>query len=166
MEFCLHFFFFFCGWNSKTLKCSKILHFQKHSSLCNRIWKRTMFFIFSFFHFLCKFRISTTPLSVNKNEIFRNLQQLSFINLGHIKLIFVLECKSCKILLRSTFFTDFFDTIIQFYLDSYLYFDPRWNKKCWLRRLAVLCHWRRFTENFYKFLFCHWQVVGRNYKFA
>ena len=69
LQFCLHFFVCSCRLNSKTLKCRQILHFQKHSSLQNRFWKRTMFFVFSFFHFLCNLRISTSSLSVTKNEI-------------------------------------------------------------------------------------------------
>ena len=48
MKSCLHFFIFSCRLNSKTFKCREILHFQKHSSLRNCFWKRTMFFIFSF----------------------------------------------------------------------------------------------------------------------
>ena len=81
MKSCWHFFVFSCRWNSKTLKCGGILHFRKHSSLCNCFWKRTMFFIFSFFHFLCNLRISTGFQSMTKNKIFWNLQCISFINL-------------------------------------------------------------------------------------
>ena len=81
-DFLLTLFFIFCGWNSKKAKYREILHFEKHSSLCNRFGKRTMFFVFSFFHFLCKFRISTSPLSVTKNEISTNFQSNFFGNIG------------------------------------------------------------------------------------
>ena len=84
MKFCLHFFVCSCRWNSKTLKCREILHFQKHSSLHNRFWKRTMFFVFSFFHFLCKLIISTSTLSVDKKEIWRNFQYNIFSDIGLI----------------------------------------------------------------------------------
>ena len=50
-------FFIFCGLNFKKIKQKEILHYEKHSSLSNRFGKRTMFFVFSFFYFLCKFRI-------------------------------------------------------------------------------------------------------------
>ena len=74
-------FFIFLGRNSKKAKHWEILHFKKHSSLCNRFGKRTMFFVFSFFHFLCKFRISTSPLSVTKNKISINFQNNLFGNI-------------------------------------------------------------------------------------
>ena len=127
MKFCLHFFVFSCRWNSKTLKCREILHFQKHSSLRNRFWKRTMFFIFSFFHFLCNLRISTGPLSVTKNEIFCNLQHIFFINFSNIWFYFMIKCKFCNKIIIVTYFNDYFGIIIQFY--SFLIFDfgPRWN---------------------------------------
>ena len=63
-EFLLTLFYIFLGRNSKKATNREILHFEKHSSLCNRFGKRTMFFLFSFFRFLCKFRISTSPQSV------------------------------------------------------------------------------------------------------
>ena len=81
-DFLLTLFFIFWGWNSKKAKYREILHFEKHSSLCNRFGKRTMFFVFSFFHFLCKFRISTSPLSVTKNNISTNFQSNFFGNIG------------------------------------------------------------------------------------
>ena len=69
-EFLPTLFFIFWGLNSKKVKQGEILHFEKHSFLCNRFEKRTMFFVFSFFHFLCKFRIQTGPLSVTKTDQF------------------------------------------------------------------------------------------------
>ena len=60
---------FSCGGNYKTAKCGDFLHFQKRISLCNWIWKRNTFFVFSFFHFLCKLIISTDPLSKTNREI-------------------------------------------------------------------------------------------------
>merc|ERR1712105_283710 len=77
-KFLLTFFFIFCGLNSKKAIHREILHFEKHGSLCNRFGKRTMFFVFSFFHFLCKFRISTSPLSVTKNKLSTNFQSSFF----------------------------------------------------------------------------------------
>ena len=112
MKFCLHFFVFSCRWNSKTLKCREILHFQKHSSLRNQFWKRTMFFIFSFFHFLCNLRISTGPLSVTKNEIFSNLHHIFFINFSYIWFYFMIECKLCKKILIMIYLNDYFNLII------------------------------------------------------
>ena len=112
MEFCLHFFVCSCRWNSKTLKCREILHFQKHSSLRNCFWKRTMFFIFSFFHFLCNLRISTGPLSVTKNEIFSNLHHIFFINFSYIWFYFMIECKLCKKILIMIYLNDNFYLII------------------------------------------------------
>ena len=114
MKFCLHFFVCSCRWNSKTLKCREILHFQKHSSLCNRFWKRTMFFVFSFFHFLCNLRISTSPLSVTKNEIFSNLHYIFFIDLSLIWFFFMFECKLCKKISIMIYLNDYFSLIIQF----------------------------------------------------
>ena len=81
-DFLLTLFFIFWGWNSKEAKYREILHFEKHSSLSNRFGKRTMFFVFSFFHFLCKFRISTSPMSVTKNKISTNFQSNFFGNIG------------------------------------------------------------------------------------
>ena len=72
------------GRNYKMAKCGDFLHFPKHSPLCNWIWKRTMFFVFSFFHFLCKLIISTSTLSVDKKEICRNFQKFFFSSLTHI----------------------------------------------------------------------------------
>ena len=45
-EFLLTLFFIFWGRNSKKAKHREILHFEKHSSLCNRFGKRTMIEIF------------------------------------------------------------------------------------------------------------------------
>ena len=102
MKSCLHFFIFSCCLNSKTFKCRKILHFQKHSSLHNCFWKRTMFFIFSFFYFLCNLKIQTGPLSVTKYKIFCNLQYIFFINFTNIWFYFMIECKFCiKMINRS-----------------------------------------------------------------
>ena len=61
-EFLLTLFSIFLGRNSKKATLKEILHFEKHSSLCNRFGKRTMFLVFAFFHSHCKFRISTSPL--------------------------------------------------------------------------------------------------------
>ena len=83
VNFCLHFFFISWGRNSEKAKYRENLHFERHCSLCNWIGKKTMFFIFSFFHFfLCKFRISTSPLSVTKNEISKNFLKRVFGNIG------------------------------------------------------------------------------------
>ena len=112
MKSCLHFFIFSCRLNSKTFKCREILHFQKHSSLRNCFWKRTMFFIFSFFHFLCNLRISTGPLSVTKNEIFNNLHHIFFINFSYIWFYFMIECKLCKKILIMIYLNDYFNLII------------------------------------------------------
>ena len=73
-EFLLTLFSFLLGRNSKKATHKEILHFEKHSSLCNRFGKRTMFSVYSFFHFLCKFIISTAPWSLTKNEILSKLQ--------------------------------------------------------------------------------------------
>ena len=127
MKSSLYLFVSSCRWNSKTLKCRKILHFQKHSSLRNCFWKRTMFFIFSFFHFLCNLRISTGPLSVTKNEIFSNLHYIFFINFSNIWFYFIFEWKLCKKILIMIYLNDYFSLIIQF--QSFLIFDfgSRWN---------------------------------------
>ena len=61
-------FLVFWGWNFKEAAYREILHFEKHSSLRNQFEKKTMFLVFEFFHILCRFRISTSPLSVTKNE--------------------------------------------------------------------------------------------------
>ena len=49
---------------------STILHFQEHTSILYRIYNRWMFFIFSFFDFLCKFKIFRERGSVEKWLIF------------------------------------------------------------------------------------------------
>ena len=95
------------------------------SSLCNRVWKKTMFFIFSFFHFLCNLRISTGPLSVTKNEIFCNLQYIFFINFTNIWFYYMIKCKFCNKIIIVTYFNDYFSIIIQFYSFLIFDFDPR-----------------------------------------
>ena len=81
-EFLLTLFSIFLGRNSKKATHKEILHFEKHSSLCNRFGKRTMFLVFAFFHSLCKFRISTSPLSVTKNKKSRNFQKFFLSIIG------------------------------------------------------------------------------------
>ena len=113
MKFRLLFFICSCRLNSKTLKCREILHFQKHSSLCNRFWKRTMFFVFSFFHLLCNLRISMGPLSVTKNKIFSNLHYIFFVNFSFICFFFMFEYKLCKKISIMIYLNDYFSLIIQ-----------------------------------------------------
>ena len=98
-EFLLTLFFIFWGRNSKKAKHRKTLHFEKHSSLCNRFRKRIMFFVFSFFHFLCNLKISTSP----KNKIFRNLQHIFFINHSKIWFFFMIEWKFCNRMIVMTY---------------------------------------------------------------
>ena len=135
MKFCLHFFVCSCRWNSKNLKCREILHFQKHSSLCNRFWKRTMFFVFSFFHFLCNLRISTGPLSVTKNKIFSNLPYNFSIIFNYIWFCFMIECKFCNKIANMTYLNDYQDIIIQFHSFLIFNFGPRWNTNVFFGRM-------------------------------
>ena len=56
--------------NLEISRRSTILHFQEHTSILYRIYNRWMFFIFSFFDFLCKFKIFRERGSVEKWLIF------------------------------------------------------------------------------------------------
>ena len=127
MKSCLHFLVIFCRWNSKTPRCKRILHIQKLSSLRNQFWKRTMFFVFSFFHFLCNLRISTGPLSVTKNEIFSNLHYDFFIIFSYSCFYFIIKCKFCNEILNMTYLNDYFGIIIQFHSFLIFNFGPFWN---------------------------------------
>ena len=60
-KFLLSFFFIFCGLNSKKDIHREILHFEKHSSLCNRFEKRTMFFVFDIFIFYANLEFRPAP---------------------------------------------------------------------------------------------------------
>ena len=113
-EFLLTLFFIFWGRNSKKAKHREILHFKKHSSLCNRVGKRTILFIFSFFHFLCNLRISRSPLSITKNETFSDLHYIFFINFSFIWFFFMFECKLCKKISIMKHLNEYFSLIIQF----------------------------------------------------
>ena len=120
-DFLLTLFFIFWGWNSKKAKYRKILHFEKHSSLCNRSGKRTMFFVFSFFHFLCKFRISTSPLSVTKNK---QVQIIKVFFLEHW-LDLVLLLNQCKFFFKYHIWaisTIFIHLFLHFHLYYFFYF--------------------------------------------
>ena len=50
--------FFCCHQNFKSIKRKEILHSQKHSPHCIRLWKWAVFFFFLcfIFYFLCKLR--------------------------------------------------------------------------------------------------------------
>ena len=136
-DFLLTLFFIFWGWNSKKAKYREILHFEKHSSLCNRFGKRTMFFVFSFFHFLCKFRISTSPCQwpkIKSVQIFKVIFLVTLAKLGPFAesmQIFLLNIISEPS--QSSLFTYFCIFIYTFFL-----FWSSLKHKCCLRREAVL----------------------------
>ena len=96
-----------------------------------------MFFVFSFFHFLCKFRISTSPLLVTKNKISTNFQNNFLVTLAKLGPL----SKSMQIFLfnimsepsQSLSFTYFCTFIFTFFL-----FWPSLKHKCCLRREAIL----------------------------
>ena len=53
-----------------------------------------MFFVFSFFHFLCNLRISTELLSIPKNEIFNNLHYVFFFSLKELNFSLIIQFQS------------------------------------------------------------------------
>ena len=75
-------------------KLRAILHFQRHQSLDIGFCQRLMFFVFAFFHFLCKFIILNEMCQNEKIVIF-----LSRFDLG-LKLAHFLMAQPHKILVQ------------------------------------------------------------------
>ena len=78
------FFVISCCWNSKTLKCKEILYFQKHSSLRNWFWRRTLFFvpILEFQQTSCqlpkmKFWVISNKISLLSSALFASISWLN-----------------------------------------------------------------------------------------
>ena len=144
----------------RLLNAAKFCIFKNIVLFVIEFGRELCFLFFHFFIFYANLEFQPPPCQLTKMKFSEICSNFPLSILAISSWFFLLECKSCKILLRSTFFTDFFDTIIQFYLDSYLYFDPRWNKKCWLRRLAVLfgkiLFLSEFQRNQYIQLFLIW----------
>ena len=127
-KFLLTLFFIFCGLNSKKAIHREILHFEKHSSLRNQFGKRTMFLFFVFFfHFLCKFRISASPLSVTKNK---KTSKFSIIFFKYYWLNLVLLLDKCKFLFwisNLTHLNHFYSIVFAFSFIYFFLFDLLWN---------------------------------------
>ena len=130
--------------NYKTHKWREILHFQKHSPLCNQFWKAAMFFIFVIFHFLCKLIILSSPLSVNKSKILKNFYWFFLVYDNDTWYFVLFECKFCNEIFIMIYYNDLSYVIFHFDSHKIYYFDPCWNAKCCLRMLAVIHHPPKF----------------------
>ena len=141
MKFCLHFFSFCCCQNYKTLKCREILHFQKHSRLCYQFWKAAMFFIFVFFHFLCKVIILTSPLWVKKYKILNIIWWIYLVNDNYTCSFFLFKCKFCSNIFDLIHFSDLLYVIFHFYTHKIFYFGSCWHAQSCLWMLTVKTHY-------------------------
>ena len=140
MKSCLHFLSYCCCQNYKTDKCREILHFQKHSRLHNQFWKAAMFFIFVFFHFLCKVIILTSLLSMNKHKILKISLWDYLVNDSYTCSFVLYECKFCNEICIIMYFNGSFNILFHFFSHEIFYFDPCWHSKSCLRVLAVLSY--------------------------